>query len=84
MVTVVDVAVPTLAWFGLTLALAAIFRAELEMNLLVSALVSVSAASAGILVAVAAQLAVDVPVIWTLGGFAAIVLFTAALYEMAT
>lgn len=84
MVTFLEVAVATAAWFGLALLLAALFRAELEMNAVVSAMVSVSVASIGVLGAVLAQVALDLPFLWTVGGYGLLVVLSAALYELFT
>ena len=70
------------AWFLLAVVLTVFFRYELDMNVVVSALTSVSATAAGLLLALGVQVLLSVPFAWSAVGFGVLVIFSAALYEL--
>lgn len=81
---VADLVVYTGALLGLTAFVAAVLQVELEMGAFISTLTAVSVTSAGLMVALALQVALEVPFVWSFGTLATVVLSFAVLYELFT
>lgn len=82
MVTVADLGVYTASLFGLATFITSILKYELEMGTFISALTATSVTSAGLLVALALQVSLHIPFVWSIAVLAAITLLFVILYEI--
>lgn len=82
MVTAADLAVYTASLFGLTVFITSILKFELEMGTFISALTATSVTSAGLMVALALQVSLNIPFVWSIAFLAAVTLLFVVLYEI--
>lgn len=67
---------------ALTVVVATVIWYELEMGAFTSALTAISVTSAGLMAALALQVGLDIPFVWSFGVLTALVLLFVALYEI--
>jgi hypothetical protein len=82
MVTVADLGVYTASLFGLMVFIASILKYELNMGTFIASLTSMSVTSAGLMVALALRVSLEVPFVWSTGTLAAVTLLFVGLYEI--
>lgn len=84
MVAVGDVALYTGSLLGLTVVVATVLRYELGMGVFISSLTAISVTAAGLMVALALQVGLAIPFVWSFGFLAALILLFVGLYEVLT
>jgi hypothetical protein len=84
MVTVADVGLYAASLFGLTVFVTSVLKYELDMGTFISAMTATSVTAAGLMVALALQVSLEIPFIWSIGVLAAVTFLFVVLYELFT
>lgn len=82
MAEAVDVGIYTGSLLGLTVFVASVLKYELGMGTFISSLTAVSVTAAGLMVALALQVGLQIPFVWSFGSLAALTLLFVVLYEI--